>query len=81
MQDSVRLVQGNQRVQLRMHPADIELLGTTLDDLLAEIRSRSEIELVSDPTLERHGMTLRAADLRIDQQLSAQLERLREELQ
>lgn len=80
LQDSVRLVHGNQKIQLRMNPSDIEVLGTSLTQLLDELKSRTEIELIPDATIAKHGLTLRSAEMFIDQQLKTQLDRLREEL-
>ena len=80
LQDSVRLVQGNQKVQLRMNPTDIEILGTSLTQLLDELKSRTEIELIPDATIAKHGLTLRSSEMFIEQQLKTQLDRLREEL-
>ncbi len=81
LQDSVRLLQGNQVVQLRMNPLDIATLGTGLDRLLENIGAKMSIELVPDETIGKHGLRLQSPDTTIDQQLSVQFERLREELQ
>jgi flagellar assembly protein FliH len=80
LKDSVRLVQDNQKVQLRMHPSDIELLGSSLTELLDNLKGRTDIELISDESIAKHGLTLRSAEMFIDQQLITQLDRLREEL-
>lgn len=81
LSDSVRLLQGNQTVQLRMHPDDIANLGSGLEKILENIRSQMPIELVSDTEIERHGLVMRTAETLLDQQLKTQFERLREELQ
>jgi flagellar assembly protein FliH len=80
LQDSVRLVQGTQKIQLRMNPSDIEILGGALTDLLADLKSQMEIELIADASIAKHGLTLRSSEMFIDQQLRTQLDRLREEL-
>jgi flagellar biosynthesis/type III secretory pathway protein FliH len=81
LQESVRLAQGNQKLELRMHPSDIQVLGAALEQFINQQRHRMAIELIEDPAVERHGIVLQAVELTIDQQLSAQLSRLREELQ
>ncbi len=80
LQDSVRLVQGTQKIQLRMHPADIQVLGPALTQVLDDLRRRMEIELVSDESMARHGLIFQSSEMLIDQQLRTQLDRLREEL-
>ncbi|MFN9916753.1 MAG: FliH/SctL family protein, partial [Pirellulaceae bacterium] len=81
LQESVRLAQGNQKLELRMHPSDIQVLGAALEQFINQQRHRMAIELIEDPAVERHGIILQAVELTIDQPLSAQLSRLREELQ
>lgn len=80
LQDSVRLVQDSQKVQLRMHPSDIDILGSSLTEFLEKFKSRTDIELIPDESIAKHGLTLRSAEMFIDQQLKTQLDRLREEL-
>ncbi|MDZ4851532.1 MAG: FliH/SctL family protein [Pirellulaceae bacterium] len=81
LQDSVRMVQGGQTVQLRMNPSDIKTLGPALPKLLEELKSRLAIELIEDSSIALHGLVLRSSELMIDQQLRTQLDRLQEELQ
>ncbi len=81
LHESVRLVQSDTRLELRMHPDDIASLGESLEEFVEQQKNRTAIQLIPDNNIERHGMVLRTPESTIDQQLSTQLERLREELQ
>ncbi len=80
LQDSVRMIQGGQQVQLRMNPSDIQVLGNALTKIVDDLKSRMTIELISDETIAQHGLVLRTSEMMIDQQLRTQLDRLQEEL-
>jgi flagellar assembly protein FliH len=81
LNESIRLVQTDHRLELLMNPSDIERLGTSLTDFIEQQKHRMTIQLTSDPTIEKHGVVLRSSESTIDQQVATQLERLREELQ
>jgi flagellar assembly protein FliH len=81
LQESVRMIQSDVKLELRIHPEDVRSLGESLSDFIAQQQGRNTIMLVEDASIERHGMVLRTSETTIDQRLSKQLERLREELQ
>jgi len=81
LQDSVRLVQGAQKISLRMHPSDIEILGESLQTTLQHLSSQVPVSLVADDSIQPRGLVLQTSESTIDQQLKTQLNRLQEELQ
>jgi flagellar assembly protein FliH len=81
LNESIRLVQTDHRLDLRMNPADIERLGSSLTDFIEQQKNRMTIQLSSDPSIEKHGIVLQTSESTINQQITTQLERLREELQ
>jgi flagellar biosynthesis/type III secretory pathway protein FliH len=81
LQESVRMIQSQQKVELRVHPQDAEILGASLTDFIEQQKHRVSIELVLDEAIARRGLKLRTAEMNIDQQIQSQLDRLEQELQ
>ncbi len=81
LNESIRLVQTDHRLDVRMNPSDIERLGSSLTDFIEQQKNRMTIQLTSDPAIEKHGIVLQTSESNINQQITTQLERLREELQ
>ncbi len=81
LNESIRLVQTDHRLDVRMNPSDIERLGSSLTDFIEQQKNRMTIQLTSDPAIEKHGIVLQTSESNINQQITTQLERLRKKLQ
>jgi flagellar assembly protein FliH len=80
IEDSVRLVQGQRRITLKIHSDDAIRLSTALPDFLEGLKPAIEIQVVEDNTLGTCGILIETNDTTIDRTLSTQLKRLKEEL-
>ncbi len=78
--EALSLVSAGRRVTLQVHPQDVEHLEAYLPDLLAKLRSITEIELVGDDNVEPGGCTLQFGAGAIDATLDTQIARISEEL-
>ena len=78
--DAIHTVQGARQLQIRMNPIDIEVLQPALGKLLEDLGRSTQIQLIPDDQISRHGLLVESPDGKIDMQMKTQLERLREEL-
>lgn len=78
--EALALVSAGRRVTLQVHPQDVEHLEAYLPDLLAKLRSITEIELVGDDNVEPGGCTLQFGAGAIDATLDTQIARISEEM-
>jgi flagellar assembly protein FliH len=81
IEESVRMVQGQRQIQLRIHPEDAQRLSMALNELVEDMKPAIEIKVTEDMSVGRFGVVLETPDTTIDRSLSAQLKRLGEELQ
>ncbi len=80
IEDSVRLVQGQRKVQLRIHTQDALRLSSALPELLEEMQPTIEVQLIEDDSVGRCGIVLQTPESTIHRSLQTQLKRLEEEL-
>ena len=81
IEDSVRLIQGQRQILLRIHPEDAARLTTALSELIEDMQPSVEIQVVEDVAVGKFGVILQTPDTTIDRSLQTQLKRLVEELQ
>ena len=81
IEDSVRLIQGQRQIVLRIHPEDAQRLSSALSELIDDMKPSVEIQVVEDVAVGKFGVILQTPDTTIDRSLQMQLKRLVEELQ
>lgn len=81
IEDSVRLIQGQRQILLRIHPEDAQRLSSALSELVDDMKPSVEIQVVEDIAVGKFGVILQTPDTTIDRSLQTQLKRLVEELQ
>lgn len=81
IEDSVRLIQGQRQILLRIHPEDAQRLSSALSELVDDMKPAVEIQVVEDVAVGKFGVILQTPDTTIDRSLQTQLKRLVEELQ
>ncbi len=81
IEDSVRLIQGQRQILLRIHPEDAQRLSAALSELVDGMKPSVEIQVVEDVAVGKFGVILQTPDTTIDRSLQTQLKRLVEELQ
>ncbi len=80
IEDSVRLIQGQRQITIRIHPEDAQRLSAALPELIEEISPSVELQVVEDVAVGKFGVILQTPDTTIDRSLQTQLKRLVEEL-
>ena len=80
IEDSVRLIQGQRQILLRIHPEDAQRLSTALSELVEDMKPSFEIQVAEDIAVGKFGVILQTPDTTIDRSLQTQLKRLVEEL-
>ena len=81
IEDSVRLIQGQRQIVLRIHPEDAQRLSSALSELVDDMKPSVEIQVVEDVAVGKFGVILQTPDTTIDRSLQMQLKRLVGELQ
>jgi flagellar assembly protein FliH len=80
IREALELVTGEARVTLHLNPGDFETLGERAQQLLTRLTKLGVATISPDPAIEAGGCRVVTDFGSIDQQLSSQLERIREEL-
>jgi flagellar biosynthesis/type III secretory pathway protein FliH len=80
VRESLELASGASDVQIRMHPADLDVLQTQVQELAAEIARLGDDAIVPDEDISRGGCRVETRTGSIDQQFEAQLARIEQEL-
>lgn len=80
VREALELAAGSSHVQLRLHPDDLNALGTHVTRLVDELARLGSCEIVADEHIERGGCRLDTRFGTIDQQFGAQLARIEQEL-
>ncbi len=80
IEDSVRMIQGQRQITIRIHPEDAQRLSSALPELIEDISPSVELQVVEDVTVGKFGVILQTPDTTIDRSLQTQLKRLVEEL-
>ena len=80
VRDALELAAGSAELTIRLNPADYETLGSQVERLSQEISGLAPAKLVADPRITAGGCRLDTQFGTIDQQIEAQLERIKEEL-
>jgi flagellar biosynthesis/type III secretory pathway protein FliH len=80
IEDSIRLIQNQRQIVLRIHPEDAQRLSVALSQLVEEMQPSVEIQVVEDIAIGKFGVILQTPDTTIDRSLKMQLKRLVEEL-
>ncbi len=81
IEDSVRLIQGQRQILLKIHPEDAQRLSSALSELVDDMKPSVEIQVAEDISVGKFGVILQTPDTTIDRSLQTQLKRLGEELQ
>ena len=66
---------GDERLRLRLHPADVNRIGDYLDALASRFSSRG-VEVVPDPTVGRAGVVVETRTGTVDARLETQLDKI-----
>jgi flagellar assembly protein FliH len=80
IRDALELVTGESRVTLHLNPADMETLGERAGQLMTSMTKIGAASVIADPAIELGGCRVVTDFGSIDQQLSAQLKRIEEDL-
>jgi flagellar assembly protein FliH len=80
VREALELAANRQRIRLLLHPADLDLLGDEIGRLLASLGRREIVEVVGDSAIEAGSCRVLTEQGEIDQQWTAQLNRLCDEL-
>jgi flagellar assembly protein FliH len=80
VRESLELASGASDVQIRMHPADLDVLRTQVQVLAAEVARLGDDAIVADEGISRGGCRVETRGGSIDQQFEAQLTRIEQEL-
>ncbi len=78
--NGISLARAEHALQIRIHPEDRERLGAHLDRFIQSAGQKQQLTLVEDETIQSPGVVIQSDDLRIDSQLTAQLDRLVQEM-
>lgn len=81
IRESLQLCAGENRIQLRMNPEDHVLLNLTLQKMQEQFRHLGKIEICNDVTLDRGDCLVETEFGQMDQRVTSQLNRIREELE
>jgi flagellar biosynthesis/type III secretory pathway protein FliH len=80
VREALELAAGSGDIELRMHPDDVAALGTQVERLAGELARLGKPEIVADPKIEKGGCRIETRFGAIDQQFTAQLARIEQEL-
>lgn len=80
IREALELVTGESRVTLHLNPVDLETLGARAQQLMNCLTKIGAATVLPDPTIELGGCRVVTDFGSIDQQLSAQLKRIEEDL-
>jgi flagellar assembly protein FliH len=80
VREALELASASGELQLRLHPADFESLGSHVRRISDELTRLGKVQLVSDESIERGGCRVDSRFGTIDQQFAAQLARIEQEL-
>lgn len=76
----LRLVSGVDRIAVRLHPDDVNVLGDNAERVVAQLASCGEAEIVADEALSRGGCIVDTRHGSIDARIETQLDRIAAEL-
>ena len=80
VRETLDLAAGSSRLQLRMHPDDVELLGPHADDVVRAASRCGEVEIAADESIGRGGCVIESQHGTIDARLETLLQRIMSEL-
>ena len=80
IRESLELAAGSDQVSMHVHPRDYEMLKDQIDAMAAEFSQLAPAQIVADPGIEPGGCRIDTRFGSIDQQMTAQLERIEQEL-
>jgi flagellar assembly protein FliH len=80
VREALELVSGGQRISIRLHPDDHDLLQPHVAQLTNQFGISDRAEIVADERVEAGGCLVQSEFGEIDQQLETQLNRIEEEL-
>jgi len=80
VREALDLAAGHSQLRIHLNPADHESMGTQVEQLLRELSTLTEAEIVSDAGITPGGCRVETRFGIIDQQFEAQLKRIEEEL-
>lgn len=76
----LELAAGSPRVQIRLHPTDIQKLGEQADEIVRRMSRCSDCEITADTAIQPGGCLVETSHGQIDARLETQLNRIRDEL-
>lgn len=79
--DAVRLVSGQKKITIKLHPIDAEHLSESLSYLISSSGPNAQIQVAEDVEVGRFGVILQTEDTTIDRTIRTQLKRLMDELE
>jgi Flagellar biosynthesis/type III secretory pathway protein len=80
VREALELASGNQRIVVRLNPADHAALGPQVTQVVEQLRLVGRAQVVADATIDAGGCKVETESGSIDGQLTAQLARIAEEL-
>jgi flagellar assembly protein FliH len=80
VRETLDLAAGSSRLELRMHPDDVTLLGPHADEVVRAASRCGEVEISGDASIARGGCVIETQHGTIDAQLETQLGRIMSEL-
>jgi flagellar assembly protein FliH len=78
--EALEMAAGSPQIQVRLNPTDFESLGTQSDRLARTFAAAAEVKFIADAAIELGGCRVETQHGAIDQQFTAQLNRIEEEL-
>lgn len=80
LRDGLQMAAGASEIVIRLHPQDLENLGSQAEVLAASFRSVGAAQIIADETITPGGSRVETEFGSVDQQLETQLQRIAEEL-
>jgi flagellar biosynthesis/type III secretory pathway protein FliH len=80
-EDAIAKILDREKLIIRVNPADVELMKAHRETLLGMFDGTEKIEIVATPTVEIGGCIVETSLIRVDAQISSQLEAARRALQ
>ena len=78
--EPLRLVAGCDRIELRLHPDDCNILGQRPEDFVSDLSGCHDVRLVKDENMTRGGCVVSTNHGEIDAQIETQLQRIADEI-
>jgi len=80
LHEALQLAAGSNRIKVHLHSQDVELLGESIESLVAGSSGINSVEIVTDVAVSPGGCVVETEFGEIDQRIETQLARIEEEL-